>query len=441
MTVGTPLPLTSLPPEILLLISEHMDAHDLVHLSRVCRSLAHLGGLKVLTKALMREYIAEPLIDAMRTTISRLDVVVELFRYVDDRKASYPDVAFAAARLGDLKQLESWRAEFGFIPPEAYSGASASGQIAAFDHVHQHVKFNGETAYDACLLIGSHGQRALFDHLKSHHPDEMTPGVLETIAISAAKNQRLEFALDVFDCLPPRGGFHVFCSAMEIAKTAARVGNTDVFSEFIDMYPYPEFFRTEIYVAAAQNNRVDFMQEQEQSDHNASDSPGKALIATVDTNAFEAFQHLLDFEVHRRSGHYIESDEYITAFMAAVTQQRSEMVPLLMPHVLHTELLRGAAASQSYDEAVMLIRRYQSAQRQYCFHTPSVNIGNYSDDWPDWKMKISLVIDAISSCIISSRCCEVEMERYKAALTGAIDLARELGISDLRIRRMSQDFK
>jgi hypothetical protein len=96
--------LTSLPPEILLLISEHLDAHDLVHLSRACRTLRHFGGCKNIAKAFLRHSVtADAAIRFLYAKVNRLDLVIELFRHVQDRKAFCPFVAELASRLNDLK--------------------------------------------------------------------------------------------------------------------------------------------------------------------------------------------------------------------------------------------------------------------------------------------------------------------------------------------------
>jgi hypothetical protein len=437
MTVGTRL-LTSLPPEILLIISEHMEAYDLVRLSRTCRALSHFGGWKYVAKAFTRHKTADKAIRSLQYTVNRMDLVIELFRHVKDQAQCYTGVAFIAARLNDIKQLEAWRAEFGFIPNYALYGAASSNRTETFDFVFQHVKIDYDNAEFFFATIGEEGNRTLLDHLKKKNPDLVTPVHLESVVQGSALHGHFDFALDVFEEMSPRCGKVIHDCAGHIAVGAAANGNTALFSEFIDKFQYCDEIRNAIASTAASNGHVELMRAQEETE-NPADSFENALLYAVENNSVEAVQFILgdDYFVTNR----LSSFDLVQAFRWAISDQRKEMLPLLSARVPRIYLLREAAKAASIDEAKVFLGGYGNTEKLRAIAEYSdIEFGVYSDDVPDWKMTIWLVIIGIDADarIEKSDIDDAERTRYLSVLPAAIDLARELDVDEAIIVEMAR---
>jgi hypothetical protein len=434
MTVGRPL-LTSLPLEILLIITDHMEAFDLVQFSRTCRVFSHFGGCKSIAKAFMRDGTADDAIESLEYSVTRMDLVVELFRHVKSRKRSYSYVAYEAARLNDIKQLEVWHDEFGFIPPRALDGAARTEQIGTFEFVKSRIVLDDRNANQLFNCIGECGNRALLDHLRTNYPELVTPERLVFVVNGSAAFGVFDFALEIFESLPPRKSKVIVDSAAFIARGAAIYAVSDLFREFINMYRYDGDVRNQITILAAVHDRVDFLQMQEESE-NAADSFSMVITYAVHYNHLDVAQYLLasDEIVHRT-----RSSSLVDALRSAIGKERTEMVPLLLARVPQMSLLHDAALSESLDEALMLLRGYGiSDQVRSEDGNWKVEFDDYSDDIPDWKLMVWMLIFGLDrdACSAKSRIYDGERARYQSILPAAIDLARELGISDSCIYEM-----
>jgi hypothetical protein len=437
MAVCAPL-LTTLPPEILLLISEHLAALELVRLSRTCRTLRHFGGCKSVAKAFTRNGTADSAIRTHEDTVTRMDLVVELFRHVKDRKSSYPDVATIAARLNDLKQLEAWRAEFGFVPHSALYGATRSDRIETFDFVLSRVKLGFFSAEMMLGIIGEKGDRALLEHLQTNYPELVTPYYLKKVVESSARKGLLDFALDVLEEMSPRCGKVIHDCAGHIAVGAALHGNSALFVEFIEKFQYCDSIRDRIATYAARKNRVDFMCVQEETD-NAASSFDLALDYAVENNAIDAVEYILgndDFVTDRLSGL-----DLVDPLWTAIRDERTEMLPLILARVPRILLLREAASTDSLDEAKTILGGYRlSEQVRANADQTQIEFDAYSDDIPDWQMTVWLIIIGLESNarIEKSDIDDAERAHFLRVLPAAIYLAGALSLGESLIDEMTR---
>jgi hypothetical protein len=425
--------LTTLPPELLLIISEHLDAYELVRLSRTCRALHHLCGCKSVAKAFMRSGTADDAIKVLRDKVNRMDTVVELFRHVKNRKASYPDVAEIAARLNDMEQLEAWRAEFGFISPIIYFGAARSARIETFDYILPHVKLDGHIADAFFVIIGDEGNRMLLDHLRTKYPDLVTPERLKKVVVGSAESGRLDFAVDVFESMSPHSGLVIAESAGYIAKGAAENGNSALFAKFIDMFQYHGFTRDAMATSAAANDHANILRIQEESE-NPAYSFEAALEIAVQNNAFDAFQYILkNDDIVTRGLYYFDFGGALRSVMAL---NRTDMFPLLVARAPSICMLSEAAKAESLDMALTLLGGYMGFGEDHVWNCMErkVEFDDYTDALPDWKMTIWLIIIGFDSDAQSEKYYinDAERARYLSVLPAAIDLARKLVTASCR---------
>jgi hypothetical protein len=430
MAVGTP-HLTTLPPEILLIITERFHEKDLVRLSRTCRRLSHFGDYKSVAKGFTRYGNAEDAIYVVLDDVYRMALVAELFRHVEDRDEVYPVVAELAARLNDVEQLESWRTEFGFIPTDALIGAVRSDRIETFDYALAHVALDNELAERVFGTIGNVGNRAMYDHFRSKHSAWVTPKCIEKVVESSALSGRLDFALNVYDSLPHRSGQVLIKCAGLITVGAAVEGNSAIFTEFVNMFEYEDLIRNAIANASAMYGRDELMRIQEES-MNSAYSFSTALEHAVEKNHLAVVQLILGDD--RFIDYRLDGQVLADAHRLAIKLKRTEMLPLIFARVPRRAVLDYAAKSESLDKAKSILASLGVSDKVRVDDNVDgkVDFGAYSDDVPDWKMMVWLIVIGLDSNtrFAKSNIDDDELARYRSLLPAAVDLARELNVPE-----------
>jgi hypothetical protein len=258
--------ISSLPPEIALMIAKSLAPKDQLHLGLTCKSLLFLAAPNLLGAAIMRQPRRDPSWNSAIFIAYRAGLVnLELYDYFleHDQVSSYNfnTASQIAGRHGAIAILKLWSNRYGMpISVDAALGAAENGQIAFLEWALDRPSASEWYVSSIFNTAARHGHEVVLDFL--HARLDQTPWELSETVKSAAAAGHIDLALKLYRKIPLCCNSSVFFPAAEAItrRSFYSDGWQELLAEFVETPSFiSDAVKSSVYNSAAIRNRVDIM--------------------------------------------------------------------------------------------------------------------------------------------------------------------------------------
>ncbi len=292
--------LSSLPPEIVLLIAESLAPMDQLHLGMTCKTLLYLTAPIHLGESIMRQPRQKSTQRSAFCEAYDADFMnLELYDYLLERtpvsKREFNLVCRVAGRCGDIEKLEAWSRLYemcAFVG--AAEGAAETGQIALLEWALERLPpLNHSDCWRILCAAALSRQEDVVDFFITRL--DLTPFWLADTVTTAAEVVHIDLALKIYRQLPLCCSEGVFLTAAEAIawRSIRRDDWQTVLAEFlVTPSVISDAVGSSVFQLAVSHNRLDVMRYVDEKcgpvdNHQQPYLPLSRAIANGNTDAFD----------------------------------------------------------------------------------------------------------------------------------------------------------